>query len=153
MMTHVHATAVTIRPLQATDEALEAEFVRHLSTGAERYRSKVPGDVDHERSMAFVATVEQDGCETAIGVSRYVPGRRDAAHELSLSVADDWRHKGIAELLMRRLVAYARRQGVKQLYCVERLDDHDTRQLAHQLGMRTLRDAATPEHVIYTLTL
>jgi GNAT superfamily N-acetyltransferase len=157
--------AVTLRPLHATDDVLEAQFVRNLSAEARRYRFfggvqelspaelKLLCEMDGRRSMAFVATLQEDGHETAIGVSRYALSQREDTREMALSVADDWRHTGLAERLLNHLIDYAKRQGVKQLYCVELSDNHDMRQLARTLGMRTELDPTAPDQVIYTLAL
>ena len=110
-------------------------------------------DVDGRRSMAFVATINQNGQERAIGVSRYAPSQNDEDREMALCVADDWRGTGIAELLMSRLISYARAQGLKQLHCVELAENHGMRTLAHALGMQTSSDPDGSDQVIYTLTL
>lgn len=162
---NICGTPVTIRPLQASDVALEAQFVRDLSAEARRLRFfggvkelsteelKLLCELDGRRAMAFVATTAKDGAETAIGVSRYALSKQDDAREVALSVADEWRHKGLAEQLMTRLIDYAKRQGVKQLYSVELSENHDMRQLAHAFGMRAEIDTTAPDQVIYTLTL
>ena len=161
----VGGAVVTVRPLHATDTQLEAEFVRHLSADARRLRFlggvntlsaaelKLLCDVDGLRSMAFVATTAQDGRETAIGVSRYAPSSKDGASELALTVADEWQLKGIAELLMERLIAYAKEHGVRQLYSVELAENYAMKELARRLGMSAACNPDDTSQVIYSLAL
>ena len=75
--------SVTIRSLHPADTVMEDKFVRNLSVETKHYRFlggvkelspaelKRLCDVDGRHSMAFVATVQKNGCETEIGVSRY----------------------------------------------------------------------------------
>src|ERR1700727_1863165 len=75
--------AVTIRPIRLTDVAMESEFIHRLSPETKHFRflagvRELPAeelarfcDVDVKHSMAFVATVRQNGREVEIGVSRY----------------------------------------------------------------------------------
>src|SRR5664279_1183611 len=75
--TTIGGEAVTIRPLHATDAAMDAEFVRHLSVETRRFRFfggvtelspaelKLLCDVDGEHAMALVATIQKNGHETA----------------------------------------------------------------------------------------
>jgi acetyltransferase len=156
---------ITVRPLRATDTALDAEFVRHLSVDARRLRFfcgvrelseaelKLLCDLDGQKAMAFVATIQKDGRETAIGVSRYAPSLKDGEREMALAVADDWQHQGVGELLLSRLIDYAKSHGVKLLYSVELADNHMMRELARTLGMHARRDPQDPHQVIYSLEL
>ena len=157
--------AVTVRPLHATDCEMEAEFVRHLSAETRRYRFfggvkelsaqelKLLCGVDGQLSMAFVATVQKSGQETAIGVSRYALSQKEGTREMALTIADEWQQKGVAEMLMGRLIHYAKGHGVKQLYSVELAENHGMRQLAQKLGMSAASDPAEPSQTIYSLTL
>ena len=79
---------VTIRPIRSTDAAMEAEFVRNLSAATKHYRffcafsELSPAEVsrfcnvDGPHTMAFVATVRDEGREVEIGVCRYASGRK-----------------------------------------------------------------------------
>jgi GNAT superfamily N-acetyltransferase len=159
------AQSVTIRPLRATDTELEADFVRHLSVEAKRLRFfggvkeltpaelKLMCEVDGERSMAFVATVLNNGQETAIGVSRYAPSAQAGAREMAITVADEWQLTGIAERLMARLIDYARAHGVKRLYSVELAENYAMKELARRLGMTAERDPQDATQSLYSLTL
>jgi len=152
---------VTVRPILA----MESEFIRNLSDETKHYRflggvRELPPEelkqlceVDGSHSMAFVATVPSNGRETEIGVCRYGEGSKDDVLEMAITIADAWQHKGLAQLLLKPLIAFARDHGVKQLYSVEFADNAAMRQLASDFGMSTRNDPDDAEQVIYSLTL
>jgi GNAT superfamily N-acetyltransferase len=164
-----HATIagqpVTIRPMQTSDSNREAAFVRNLSTETKHYRflggvNELSSaelerlcDIDGQHSMAFVATVETEGRETQIGVSRYAEGADKGVREMAVTIADAWQHKGLGRLLAIHLIDYARSHGVRQLYSVDLADNVAMRHLAHDLGMSVRRSADDPSQVIYSLSL
>jgi GNAT superfamily N-acetyltransferase len=157
--------AVTIRPIRLTDVAMESEFVHRLSAETKHFRflagvRELPAEelvrfcnVDTKHSMAFVATVRQDGREVEIGVSRYAPNSHCDVREVAVTVADEWQHKGLGASLMNQLIKTARLQGIKQLYSVNLADDIGMSALAKELGMRSIRDPSDPHQTIHSLTL
>ncbi len=161
----VAGESVTIRPMQPADSAMEAEFIRNLSVETKHYRFlggvkelspaelKRLCDVDGQHSMAFVATVNKNGHETEIGVSRYAEYPSDGAGELAITIADAWQHKGLGQLLLKQLITYAKAHGLKQLYSVELADNIAMRELAREFGMSVRRDPDDACQVIYSLTL
>jgi L-amino acid N-acyltransferase YncA len=144
---------------------MEVEFVRHLSVQTRRFRFfgsvndlsseelKLLCNVDGRDSMAFVATVQQSGHDTAIGVSRYARSAKDGVREMALTIADDWQQKGVAELLMAQLIEYAKGHGVKQLYSVELAENAAMQRLAKKIGMSAVYDPEDAGQIIYSLTL
>jgi RimJ/RimL family protein N-acetyltransferase len=157
--------SVTIRPIQPSDSVMEGEFVRNLSVETKHYRFlggvkelsptelKHLCDVDGRHSMAFVATLKKNGTETEIGVSRYAGCSSDGVGEMAVTIAEAWQHKGLGLLLVKRLIAYAKTHGVKQLYSVDLADNTGMRGLATELGMSVKRDPDDANQVIYSLTL
>ncbi len=157
--------SVTIRPLLPADSTMEAEFVRNLSAQTRHYRflggvkELAPAElkrlcnVDGRHSMAFVATVNESGHETEIGISRYAEYPGDGAGELAITVADAWQNKGLDRLLLKRLISYAKTHGMKQLYSVELADNTAMRELASEFGMSVRRDPDDAGQVIYSLAL
>jgi GNAT superfamily N-acetyltransferase len=157
--------SVTIRPLHPADSALESEFVRNLSIETKHYpflggvnelspaELKRLCDVDGRHCMAFVATVQRNGHETQIGVSRYAECPSDGVGEMAVTIADAWQHKGLGQLLVKRLITYAKTHGVKQLYSVELADNVAMQKLAGDLGMSAKRDPDDTNQVIYSLAL
>jgi RimJ/RimL family protein N-acetyltransferase len=157
--------SVTIRPIHPSDNVMEGEFIRNLSAQTKHYRflggvKELPPaelkrlcDVDGRHSMAFVATVKTNGHETEIGVSRYAEYPTAGAGELAITIADAWQHKGLAQLLLKQLITYAKTHGIKQLYSVEFADNTAMRELAREFGMSVRRDPGDANQVIYSLTL
>jgi RimJ/RimL family protein N-acetyltransferase len=156
---------VTIRPMCSADADIENDFVRGLSPEAKHYRFlcavkelsprelKQLCEVDRDRSMAFVATVQDGGREKQIGVSRYAPDDDGEAREIAITVADEWQHRGLGTRLARQLIEHAREHGVKRLYSIDFADNSRMRALAKDLGMTARRDPDDPHQVIYTLSL
>ena len=156
---------VTIRPIRLTDIAMESEFIHRLSSETKHFRflggvRELPPqelarfcDVDVKHSMAFVATVRQNGREVEIGVSRYAPNSKFDVREIAVTVADEWQHKGLGASLMNQLIQTARMQGIKQLYSVNLSNDMAMSALAEELGMSSIRDPSDPHQTIHSLTL
>jgi N-acetylglutamate synthase-like GNAT family acetyltransferase len=156
---------VTIRPIRLTDVAMESEFIHRLSSETKHFRflagvRELPAeelvrfcDVDVKHSMAFVATVRQDGREVEVGVSRYAPNSHSEVREVAVTIADEWTHKGLGASLMNQLIKTARLQGIKQLYSVNLVDDTGMSELAKELGMSSIRDPSDPHQTIHSLTL
>lgn len=156
---------VTIRPMCHADAEREQEFVRRLSPESKHYRflgavreltpeeAKRFCEVDGHLSMAFVATVEDDGRPRMVGVSRYAPNVESSAREIAITVADDWQHRGLGTRLARALIQHAREHGVRKLYSVDLADNVHMRMLAHDLGMTSAPDPSDAHQVIYSLSL
>jgi len=163
--TEIGGTIVRIRPICPADRHIEADFVRRLSPGARHYRFlggvhelsdeqlEAFCSVDGEQTMAFIATVQEDGEEVEVGVSRYAPGATEDHREFAITVADDWQDRGLGAELARRLIAHARDHGVKRLHSVELADNAFMRALAAELGMSTNRDPNDVHQVIYSLSI
>jgi RimJ/RimL family protein N-acetyltransferase len=161
----ISGESVTIRPMRAADIDMEAAFVRGLSPQSRHYRflggvkelsSKELRrlcNVDGHRSMAFVATVIENGRETEIGVSRYAPNATGDVREIAVTVADAWQNKGIGTRLVRQLIEHARDHGVRRLYSMDLADNDAMRHLARDLGMTATPDPDDPRQVIYSLAL
>jgi GNAT superfamily N-acetyltransferase len=161
----IEGKVVTIRPIRIADTEMEAAFIRQLSPQSKRYRflggvkelstSELARlcDVDGSHSMAFVATIRDDGRETEIGVSRYAPNSSADVREIAVTVADDWQRKGLGTTLMKQLIRSARDNGVKHLYSIDFADNAAMRALADDLEMSASRDPNNPQQIIYSLEL
>jgi RimJ/RimL family protein N-acetyltransferase len=161
----IASESITIRPMRATEADREAEFVRRLSPQSRHYRFlggvkelspkelKRLCNVDGHRSMAFVATVSENGHEVEIGVSRYAPNASGDVREMAVTVADAWQNKGLGIRLTRQLIQHAREHGVRRLYSMDLADNDAMRHLAKDLGMTAMPDPDDTHQVIYSLTL
>lgn len=158
-------TSITIRPIRLKDMEMEAEFVRQLSPQTRHYRflgavrELSPSllrqfcDVDGRHSMAFVATIKEEGRETEIGVSRYAPSADTDVREMAVTVADGWQKKGLGTRLARQLIKFAKGQGVRRLYSVDLADNSAMHELAIELGMSAAQDPDDAHQIIYSLNL
>ncbi len=121
-------TLVTIRPIKPEDFRMEQEFVKALSPES-RYmrfmntiREVSPAQlvrltqIDYDREMAFVATVDDAGAEKEVGVVRYATSPDGESCEFAIVVADDWQGKGLARRLMGILIDTARGAGLSYMH-------------------------------------
>lgn len=158
-------THVLVRPLRPDDRAREEAFIRRLSSSSRRnrflgeIREASPGlldqlmNVDGHRAMAFVALAHDNGELREVGISRYAADPDMERCECAVTVADDWRNRGLAVLLMRHIIEVARREGFKALYSRDLGENRDMRELAQFLGFTRKQDADDPSLVIHTLAL
>ena len=105
--------------------------LRALSDADVRYLTEVDG-VDH------VAVVAVDpGSGRGLGVARYVRSTRDpVAAEVAVTVAEDVRRRGLAEVLLSTLADAARARGIEKLTAEVLSDNHRVRSLLRKLGAR-----------------
>lgn len=116
---------VTIRPIMPEDAHLEQEFVKGLSAETKYFRFMNTlrelaqsqlirlTQIDYDREMAFVATIQEDGREVELGVVRYATNPDGESCEFAIVVADAWQGKGVARRLMSLLIDSARSRGLK----------------------------------------
>ena len=116
-----------LRPLRPDDRIREIAFINSLSERTRYLRLLAPlryltphlldqlMDVDYHGRMAFVAAIERDGVEEFVGLARY--GQMDGTDgvELGVTVSDAWQRRGIARLLVERLMRYAAWRGFKRM--------------------------------------
>ncbi|MFK2905637.1 GNAT family N-acetyltransferase [Dyella ginsengisoli] len=158
-------TRVLIRPLRAEDHEREEEFIARLSGESKRLRFlsdfkkaspaliKQLMDVHYPEQMAFVALAHDNGKLREVGVSRYSATEDGKRCECAVTVADDWRHRGLGVLLMQHLIHLARRNGFKQMFSIDAADNEPMRELAHHLGFERQLDPDDGSQVIHTLAL
>jgi acetyltransferase len=162
-------TPVRIRPIRAEDYASHARFVGGLSlqTGYARLFSprkpqpdelKRMTDIDYARELALVATVASPGQEEEeIGVARFVR-EPEGEHELptaafAVVIADAWQRRGLAEKLLRKLIAAAADAGLQVLSDYTLFDNRAMLALARRLGFETRREPGNANLTRVTLRL
>ncbi len=156
---------VLVRPLRAEDRQREAEFIERLSEQACRFRflgnlkEASPDlldqlmDVDYHDRMAFAALAHVDGELRLVGVSRYGASGDDKQCECAVTVADEWRHRGLGVLLMRRLIEIARKNGFRRMFSIDAAENEPMRELADFLGFQRRLDPDDATQVIHSLEL
>jgi acetyltransferase len=117
-------TAVTIRPIRASDLELERTFVRGLSRET-RYqrlhstRDLRPGElerwtnIDPEREAALIATAIIDGSERELGVARYARDDESGDYEFAIVIADAWQGHGLGRKLLSDLLQAAENAKIR----------------------------------------
>lgn len=143
---------VRVRPIRPADKAALSEAFERLSDESryQRFLSPMPElrpmdlvyltEVDHHDHEALVAF---GGDGTAVGVARYVrlPERPGAA-EFAVTVADDWQRRGLGTLLIERLGARARAEGVRRFEASVLARNHEMLGLLEKLGTFRVRRGA-----------
>jgi acetyltransferase len=71
--------------------------------------------IDYDREMAFIATIEDQGVEREIGVVRYIMNPDGESCEFALVVADEWQRRGLGRRMMTLLIDVARARGLREM--------------------------------------
>lgn len=158
-------TRVLVRPLRPGDRAMEEAFIRRLSPEARHFRFlgdfKAPSKsmldhlmhVDYAHDMAFAAFAHDNGELREVGISRYSTTGDQRQCECAITVADDWRHRGLAVLLMQHLIDVARKQKLTRMFSIDDIGNEPMRELAHYLGFTREPSPDDPHTVVYSLAL
>lgn len=143
----VNGTPVELRPMGPDDAALEAEFVRRLSSDSRYQRFMVTlaelspvkvaslTDVDQLRHVALAATAEREGRQALVGAARYIvdPAATDSC-EFAVEVDDAWQGTGLAGILMGALIDVARSRGLRRMEGFVLAANRRMLKLTRQLG-------------------
>jgi acetyltransferase len=158
-------TAVTVRPIRPSDAVIEQAFVRGLSDEARYYRfmdmlrELTPRmleqltDIDYHDRMALIATVRQGESDEEIAVGRYCAEPDGERCEFAIVVADAWQGKGIATIIMRKLIDMARRRGLKWMVGEVLTSNHRMLQFVTKFGFKVGLDPEDPTLMRATLQL
>lgn len=156
--------AVTIRPIQPSDFALERDFVHGLSleSGTNRLMSpRMPSDAeihrwtetDPEREVALIATTEVQGRVQQAGVARYVLDDSGQTAEFAIVLADAWHGRGLGSALLAQLIRQAREAGLRQLFGTTASDNRAMIGLARRHGFNIRRDPGSAAVTLLELAL
>jgi acetyltransferase len=116
---------IFIRPIRPADEHLYGAFVAKLSPEDIRFRFLTPRkefshkfiarftQIDYARAMAFVALDKEQ--KELLGVARLAADPDYITGEYAIIVRSDLKGSGIGWALMRHLIAYAEKEGLRQL--------------------------------------
>jgi acetyltransferase len=158
-------TLLHLRPIRPEDAELERAFVNGLSEQTRYFRffyqlhELTPGmlarftQVDYDREMALVAVDESGATRSIIGVARYIIIVDRESAEFAIVIADAWQGRGVARLLMTRLIDYAKARGLKQLEGAVLRSNSRMLKFMADFGATTRDDRDDPEQVIVTIPL
>jgi acetyltransferase len=108
--------------------------------------------IDYDREMAFIATVEREGgAWETLGVARAIADPDNETAEFAIVVRSDLHGRGLGRMLLGKLVDYCRRRGTGQLVGETLVDNHGMIPLAKALSFDVL--ASTSAASTYTLRL
>ena len=96
--------------------------------------------IDYDRYMTFIA-LAPDG--SMAGEVRAVCDPDNERAEFALQVARPWQGKGLGSALLRRLIAYLRARGTKEIAGECLPENHGMAAIARQLGMELRPQAQT----------
>jgi acetyltransferase len=112
-----------IRPIRPEDEGLLQVFARHITAEDIRLRFFGPlrelshemaarlSQIDYDREMAFLLLDREE----LLGVGRLYADPDFEQAEFALIVASDRQRRGYGELLLRHVLDYARKRGIKRV--------------------------------------
>ncbi|MBC8748422.1 MULTISPECIES: bifunctional acetate--CoA ligase family protein/GNAT family N-acetyltransferase [Paraburkholderia] len=112
---------VTVRPIRPEDENAHRDFAQAMTPEDLRLRffgavgafdhSQLARmtQIDYDREMALIATVDnEDGVAQTLGVVRAVADPDNETAEFAVTVRSDQKGRRLGQLLMQRIIAYAR---------------------------------------------
>ena len=157
--------ALHVRPIRPEDAELERAFVHGLSDESRYFRffyqlhELTPAmlarftQVDYDREMALVAIDGSGAARSIVAVARYIIVADRESAEFAIVVADARQGRGIARLLMTRLVDCAKARGLKRLEGAVLRGNSKMLGFIAAFGGTTRDDPADPEQVIVTIAL
>ena len=135
------------RFMRAADAEALQSYVRDLSTASRYYRFFGPiaelsvreidrlVHLDGVTQAALIVCAFADGATRVVGEARYAIAP-DGEAEFALSVAEDWRHRGLGSLLMADIERRVRKLGARLLQADVLYANEPMRRLARKAGFR-----------------
>jgi len=119
---------ILLRPIKPEDGSQHLEFFNALDPDDIRYRvftriRELPRpqlarltQIDYDREMAFIATCEREaGRFETLGVARAIADPDNVSAEFAIIVRSDLKGQGLGAILLRKLIAYCRSRGTREL--------------------------------------
>jgi acetyltransferase len=117
----------TLRPIRSEDEPTMFRFLEGVSSESMymRFFGFVPQfthnlmtrfvNIDYDREMAIVATIEKEGQEEIIGVVRIIEDAWRETAEYSILISDHWHGQGLGNLLTDYILEIARARKINKI--------------------------------------
>jgi acetyltransferase len=141
---------ILIRPIRPADEHLYGAFVAELSPEDIRFRFLSPRkefshkfiarftQIDYSRAMAFVSLDKEQ--KELLGIARLAADPDYTKGEYAIIVRSDLKGTGIGWALMRHLIAYAEKEGLRQLVGDVLANNQRMLDMCHSLGFQISPD-------------
>jgi acetyltransferase len=146
-----------LRPIRPEDEPMLVAAFRKASPEAVRLRFFAPikelthetaaglTQIDYDREMALVlADHDQPGAAELYAVARFSTDPDQQKAEFAIAVRDDVTGRGLGTLLMRRLIDYARRRGIGEIFGLVLPENRAMLAICRALGFEESADPADP---------
>ena len=149
-------TDIIIRPIRPEDAEIEQEFIRGLSAESKYFRFMNSihelslemlvrfTQIDYHNEMALVAINPDPKGEEEIGVARYMTNPDKKTCEFAIVVSDKWQGKGIARLLMQKLIDIARNRGLEIMEGQVLANNYRMLELMTSLNFQITNDLTDP---------
>jgi acetyltransferase len=149
-------TDVTIRPIRPEDAEIEADFVRDLSDEAKYFRFMHALDeltpemlvrftqIDYDREMALIATINESGTEVEHGVVRYVTNPDRTSCEFALVISEAMRGHGIGQRMLKRLMEIALSRGLDSMEGEVLAENHRMLDMVKSMGFQVQTSSDDP---------
>ena len=156
-------SAVLLRPILPADEPLLVELFERLSPQARylRFLSHLPAlppqilhqltHVDYRTEFALVAVVVEAGREAIVAVGRYAFDPEEEEADLAVAVRDDWQQQGLGKLLLTRVIAFGKAQGLYRFGSMMEPQNSVVKQMLAGLGYEVhyfFRDGAFQVRIV-----
>lgn len=155
-----------LRPIRPEDEpALQGLFARlskeeirlrflHAMKTLSHDMSARLTQIDYDREMALVLTDPGVQAEPMLyGVVRLAADPDNRRAEFAILIRRDFTGMGLGPMLMRRIIDYARKRGIGELYGDVLMDNRSMLKLCEALGFKKRYDPREPDVAIVTLGL
>jgi acetyltransferase len=142
-----------LRPIRPEDGSAHMTFAHKLSPDDVRMRMFVhmselqPSQlarftqIDYDREMAFIASrCGPNGVPETLGVARVVVDPDNVAGEFAVTVRSDLKGKGLGSMLMKKLIAYCRLRGTREIVGEALADNVGVIKLVRKLGFTVTPD-------------
>jgi RimJ/RimL family protein N-acetyltransferase/nucleotide-binding universal stress UspA family protein len=145
-------SALLVRPIRPADRDVLRSGFERLSERSRYLRFQAPlpklsdkqlsyfTEVDHHDHEALVGL--DPGTAEIVGVARFVRVNEEVA-ECAVVVADDWQGRGVATVLLDRLVERAHEEGVERFTALVLAENADALRLLERLGDTVQRQAGS----------
>ncbi|MBT8069411.1 MAG: bifunctional acetate--CoA ligase family protein/GNAT family N-acetyltransferase [Gammaproteobacteria bacterium] len=149
-------TDIIIRPIRPEDAEIEQAFIRGLSAESKYFRFMNSihelslemlvrfTQIDYHNEMALVAIHEGAEGEEEIGVARYMTNPDKKTCEFAIVVSDKWQGKGIARLLMQKLIDIARNRSLEIMEGQVLANNYRMLELMKSLNFQISNDPSDP---------
>lgn len=152
-----------LRPILPTDEALLVELFERLSPQARylRFLSHLPAlppqilhhltHVDYRTEFALTAVAAEAGRDVIVAVGRYALDPEEDQADLAVAVRDDWQHRGVGKLMLARVIAFGKEQGICRFGSMMEAENRAVKNMLATLGYEVhyfFRDGAFQVRIV-----